>query len=265
MCEPLRNVSEYLTQVVTAHALSEINNQEQLSLAYVLHLVGVPSALAVTIAKVQYAMMLLLGIVLVRNAAKAYGPAIVPFGAVSFVLIGGPFLHVTQVVAALPAALLMAGRSKSKSAAAAATLLAIPWLDYATVLTVLPIAVAVSYAMVRKLCGQSIRAASTFVVVSTSFIVASAFYVAGDRLRGRPAYGNVAPSAMAETTWRTLVDFDRHGHIWLSSLAKIPTEAALVIIIGLIARETLERQMTGSHVPLSRISLKVIAQQVERA
>jgi hypothetical protein len=255
MCEPLRNVPEYLTHVVTAHALSEINNQEQLSLAYVLHLVGVPSTLAVTVAKIQYVIMLVFGILLARNAAEAYGPAIVPFGAVSFVLIGGPFLHVTQVVAALPAALLMTGRLRSKSAAAAATLLAIPWLNYATVLTVLPIAVAVCYAMARHLCGQSVRVASTFVAVSTFGIVASAFYVAGDRLNGRPIYGNAPASAMAETTWRTLVDFDRHGHIWLSSLAKVPTEAALVIIVALIARETLGQRMISTRGQLSRVSL----------
>ena len=232
---PASTILEYFSAVIPAHAFSEINNQEQFSLAYAAHALGVSETLSVELSKIEYAGMLVLGVALARAASKEIGIAIVPFGAVAFVLVGGPFLHVTQMAAALPAALLVASRSRSKAAAAAACLLAIPWADFATVLTVLPVAGGALYYVIRSLWNLDARRSLALVSLAIGSITASAFYVATHLDRGIPRYANVDVNALAETTWRSVVDFDRHGHVVLSSLAKLPTECAVLLVVGAIA------------------------------
>jgi hypothetical protein len=231
---PLDTICEYFSAVIPAHALSEINNQEQMSLAYPLHLIGIPAAPALLVAKIDYAIMVCLGLILARDVSTRFGRPMLLWGPTVFVLLGGPFMHVTQVVAAVPAALLLAGRAKSKAAAYAVAILSIPWINYADVLTVVPFAAGALYVTLRQLCGLNARSAMSLVFTGCAFVVASAFYVALHVTHAHPVYGNVLATSIAENTWKTVVDSDRHGYRLLSAVAKVPTILALLTIVAVM-------------------------------
>ena len=234
MALPLDTIGEYFTTVIPAHALSEINNQEQLSLAYPLHLVGVPPEPALLFAKIEYATMLCLGVIIGKHASTKFGRPMILWAPTVFVLLGGPFMHVTQVVAAIPAALLMAGRAKSKTAAYAIALLSIPWINYADVLTVIPFAAGALFVILLQLCRLDVRNAMILVLAACAFVVGSAIYVALHITYAHPIYGNVLTTSIAESTWKVVVDSDRQGHPLLSAIAKIPTVGALMAIVAVI-------------------------------
>ena len=233
---PLDTIGEYFTTVIPAHALSEINNQEQLSLAYPLHLIGVPSGRALLLAKIEYGAMLCLGLFLARGAATRFGRPMLLWAPTVFVLLGGPFMHVTQVVAAIPAALLVVGRAKSNTAAYAVAILSVPWINYADVLTVIPFAAAALYVILRQVCGLDVRRGMGLVFAGCAFVVVSAFYVALHVTHAHPMYGNVLGTSIAEGTWKTIVDSDRHGYRLLSAIAKLPTILALLMIVAAMVK-----------------------------
>jgi len=236
---PLPTLVEYFARAIPAHALSEVNNEDQLSSAYLLHQLGVSEALAVLLAKFDYVVMLGLGVALAGRAARTFGPAMIPFGATAFVLLGGPFLHVTQIPAALPAALLVAGRARSRQAGGVAAVLAIPWVNFSTVLTILPVAAGAFYVAARRL--WKIGAVRAAIVVSLAIIAeaAAALYVAFDPIQHIPNYGIVLPTDLAESTWKTIIDQQQHRHVLLATIAKIPTELALLALAAVIARAAL--------------------------
>jgi hypothetical protein len=235
---PVPVIVEYLTRVIPAHALSELNNQDQLSSAYALHALGASAGLALLLAKANYALALVLGILVSRRAAARFGAAMLPFGATAFALLGGPFLHVTQLAAALPAALLVVGRSPSRPARAAAAILAVPWLNFATLLAVLPAVIGALYLTLRKFFGAwSAGRTAALVAAAAAAEAFAAVFLAQTYVRVIPSYGRVLPNDLAEVTWKAIIDLQQHDHVVLATLAKLPTELAVIAVVAIISRE----------------------------
>lgn len=122
---------EYLYPVLHFHALSEIGSDRQFALSTVLHWLGVADNAALAIGLMSYVVAVLGGIVTGRDLERRFGePAFLVAAPAAFALLGGVFLHVTQMIAALPLALLLLRelpRAKTPLAAAMA-LLAVPWI-----------------------------------------------------------------------------------------------------------------------------------------
>jgi len=122
---------EYFTSVLPAHALSELGRDTQLSLTAVLAGVGLVPGAAVRAGALWYLVMLVLGVAAAGMLAKCLrNDALVVCVPPAFAVFGGTFIHVTQVAAALPAAVLLANLSGKRRALAivALLLLAVPWL-----------------------------------------------------------------------------------------------------------------------------------------
>ncbi len=120
---------EYFARVLPAHAFAEVVAWFQYSLTSLLATLGVPAALALRIGSLQYAAMVLLGVVLAGPIARRIGPpAIVLFPAACAVL-GGPFIHIMQITSALPFAVYAATRAPNLRAWAwlGAVLIATQW------------------------------------------------------------------------------------------------------------------------------------------
>jgi hypothetical protein len=132
---------EYFTSVIGAHALSETLNVKQLSLAALLARSGLPALLAVRIGTLWYTAMIVAGISLAQRIAfRLRRPALLVLLPVAFAMIGGPFVHVAQIAALMPAALLLAdARRADTSVAISIMLLAVPWPQFATLGTSFPI------------------------------------------------------------------------------------------------------------------------------
>lgn len=132
---------EYFTSVIGAHAISEALNVKQLSLSALLVRSGLPALPAVRIGTLWYAAMIVVGIAIGQHAACRLGrPALAVLLPVAFAMIGGPFVHIAQIAAVVPAALLLVDARRADTIAALSILLlAVPWPQFATLGTSFPI------------------------------------------------------------------------------------------------------------------------------
>lgn len=236
---PLSVVLEYVTRVAPAHVLSEVNNQDQYGTAYAFHRLGASEHLATTLASVTYGVFLVVAMVVARGVARVYGGAMLPLAATAFVLVGTPFLHLPQLAAALPAALLLAARSRSRGAGAIVALLSVPWLDFSNVLKVLPVAGGATFALLRRLVRLDVRGSYILVGIAMCAIVGATYeatlHATGEVIRLRA----LLPGDLPETSWKTIVDAQQHRYVRLADLAKVPTLVALVALVASLARASL--------------------------
>jgi hypothetical protein len=131
---------EYATSVVPAHARSELYNfGAQYSLSSLAATAGFSARDALTLGTVSYLALLAAGLILGDRLRRRFDdPAFALVTPVAAVLLGGPFVHIHQMAAALPLGLMLLGRAPAKSAqfgllVFVVTALAIPWQTLAEV------------------------------------------------------------------------------------------------------------------------------------
>lgn len=120
---------EYVTKVLPLHALSELGSDGQLSLSVILHAVHLPQETALKLGSVSYVFMTAVGVCLARPASlRLQNAALLAAVPAAAAVIGGTFLHGTEIVAALPLALLLVDVKAIKPLAVGIlVLLATPW------------------------------------------------------------------------------------------------------------------------------------------
>jgi hypothetical protein len=125
---------EWLTQVLPAHASSELNNPEQFSLSSVLALAGAAPAAAEALGTLDYVAMVVLGIwAAAQTAARWRQPAVIALLPPAFAVLGGPFVHEHHLAMAIPMALLAFAQTRRREFVAAIVLLGAPWFSFAEV------------------------------------------------------------------------------------------------------------------------------------
>jgi len=123
----------YFAKDLPIHAASELVATDQYSLSHLLHVAGMGDRAALLLGSLSYLFMLAAGIVLARRVCAALGrEAFVVSLPTAVVLFGGSFIHETQFVAALPAALLLAAAARRARWAAwtAVALLSVSWFSF---------------------------------------------------------------------------------------------------------------------------------------
>ena len=124
-----RNV-EYFTRVIPAHAMAEGTSfGGQYSLAALLAQIHVPESMALTGGTISYLLMLVLGLVVAQRVfKKSNDPAFAIATAPAFVLVGGTYIHIHHMAAALPLAAIVLGTSQRRLIPALILLgLLVPW------------------------------------------------------------------------------------------------------------------------------------------
>lgn len=127
--------AEYLWAVLPAHALSEIGSDAQLSLTAVLHALGAPDAAALRAGTLSYVLIGIASAFGAKPMAKKFGDsAFVVAVPAAFAVLGGVFMHVTDLAAAVPLVFLLLSHSSAVRAVStqALVLIAIPWWLLAT-------------------------------------------------------------------------------------------------------------------------------------
>jgi hypothetical protein len=218
-----RNI-EYARDVLPAHTLSEISNAGQYSLTYLAHLAGLEEHAAAALGTLSYFAMVGFGIVGGRLAAARTGrPALLILLPPAFAILGGPFVHVTQLAIALPAALVLADiRLRSVSSCAVAVfLLAVPWDAIRFLNLNLPILAGVTLMLAIDLFASSLLRAALVSVCATAIPIALLNIIGGFPTA---AVGPVNPSdgaALAETGWHTFVEVAYKPGIVPNMIAKL--------------------------------------------
>lgn len=206
--------AEFVRAVLPAHAISEIANGEQYGLSAMLYALGLGARAATTTADVQYVIFAFAGLWIVRFLRVSL-PESVVFVPMALAVIGGPFIHVTQIGAAIPLALVVVARMPSPIGWGGLTAIAaaIPWqasIGFGGLLGGLVLFVTLAYN----------RVAWPIAVLSAGALAAGLQFLQIPELH-RVAIGAIAavsPTALAEVPWRELASefpptaFTWYGH-----------------------------------------------------
>ena len=166
---------EFMRDVLPAHIASEVPSMKQYSLSWALHQFGWSDAAARAGGQISYLVMVGLGAVvawiLARRGESAAACAMAP----TLALIGGPFVHLAHMLAAIPAALWLAERTRPHAIGTApliALALPIPILfsDPLHVLAIPVIAGWIAYAYVERQ-AIALRAAAGAICASALLAV----------------------------------------------------------------------------------------------
>lgn len=227
---------EYVTQVLPYHALSEIGSNRQFSLTVILHAMGVADRSALGVGTVSYAVMALAGVVLAQRAARHFGndAFLVTVPAVA-AMIGGSFLHVTQIVAAIPLVLLLlqAAPKYRNVLVAAAVCLAIPWLwIYQPLLIVL--AAIFAFYIAWEGTRENAAAASACAAIVVAVLIALNAWSGGHgpSSAAMPAPRTAIPAQYAESSWAAAnLGYWSSGNA-ISWAYRAPTWCGLLLAFG---------------------------------
>jgi hypothetical protein len=147
---------EYALVALPAHVHAEGTTSIQYSLTWLLHYVGVPDAAAFQLASQQYALFTIAALILAGPVARRLRtPAAIALFPPALALIGGTFIHLQQMAAAIPFGLVLATRLRGAAAATvwvAIALLAVPWGSGSLLVTleVSTIVITVAFAALRS-------------------------------------------------------------------------------------------------------------------
>ncbi len=241
---------EYVRSVIPAHALSEVANEKQLSLSIVAHQLGASDALALRIGSFSYLLALGVGLAAAKALAdRLRTPALLVTLPVAFTLAGGgPFIHIAQIAAAIPAAAILYARLPERRVPLgfALGLIAIPWAQFLNLGTTFPLFVALAVVMLawslgveRPLAVAALALGALFLaLLPQQFLVdlpdpAAALTLAYD------------PTALAEKTWDVFTHAIAQSNGVAYTLAKLPTWAGLLAIAGISLGETLRESGAG--------------------
>lgn len=199
---------EYARAVLPAQAFSELVSSDQYSLSRVLYALGTHERLALMLGELSYAVMAVIGIALGRRAAALWNaPALIPLVPAASVLFGGVFMHDIQMIAAIPAALLVAAfvpANRRLVAFLALVFLAVVWTQHVSRSVILADAVAVIGAGVVAFDGGRRAAVSTALAVvfsTAALLLIGQFQPVVRATQVRTAPFSAAASELASTAW----------------------------------------------------------------
>jgi hypothetical protein len=249
---------EYAVRVLPAHALAEIGNEEQYALSPMLFQFGIGAGTARLLGTLSYLVSISLGIAAAKRVAgRLAAPAAIALLPPASALVGGTFLHVTQMSVAIPILLLIAARSpRSRTLAGTGVLLlAVPWGVFGQLVAMLPLVGAVVTFLAIALLGAPLRYAALGGVTAIAFVAALMNATPGSSPDPAGAALAVADGKLlAEASWAAAIDAGRHGNILVSDIAKLPTWAALgAMVVCATSLAAGERRFAGAASEGSRL------------
>jgi hypothetical protein len=226
---------EYLTAVLPAHALSELSSEAQLSLSAISYALGAAPARAVAIGAVSYLIAMVCGILTGYALSRRFNSnAFLIFAPAAFSLIGGTFIHVTQLAAALPLALLLSSHEKRYRPVflTAALLLAVPWRLAGTPLLIAAATLAIAY-VAWEASGKNLRMCAACATGALAILLLINVFTGEPRHTGtsKNLAGLINP-VYAEAGWA------RYNEAYLSGsgadrwLRRIPSWLGLLLLGG---------------------------------
>lgn len=225
----------YLREVLPAHAHSEIGSTAQYGMTWILHGLHASDSAAIAGGELSYAIMTLLGLVaaralMIRRNDVAYAALVPP----AFAVLGGTFMHYTQIMIAIPAALLLYQRSGERGRAFFGTaflLLVFPWawalgqpvlvVPYALISGVLAVWV------LHWSNSAALRVALASALLTGVLIIAA--YHFGPGLNTH-VHAVRAQGALAQSSWEQFVRSQRASTSIVWWIAKAPTWIGLAIL-----------------------------------
>jgi hypothetical protein len=224
----------YFVDVLPSHAQSEIGYITQFGLTWLLTAAGASDRVALAAGNVSYAAMSAIGIILAgalarRTQERAFIVLVPP----AFAVIGGPFIHYSEIMIALPALMLLCVHVRGSARAvcsAALLLVAIPWqwlMQLPLVIPAVLATIAIARFYLRFPLAWALRAAALCVIFA-SIVGLSAAEFGPQVVTDAPAMHLNAQ--LAQASWAAYVR--EHsvsaGTFWW--IAKMPTWIGLLLL-----------------------------------
>lgn len=225
----------YVRDVLPAHARSEIGSTAQYGLTWVLHGLHASDRVAILGGEVSYACMTLLGLLAAhafykRSNDPAYAALIPP----AFAVLGGTFMHYTQIMIAIPAALLLVQQAAPRSRVlfgAALLLLVVPWawvLGQPALIAVFAVVCGgVAAALLRCSGTASLRVALAAALLGAVIIVAGARFGPG---LNPHVHAIALKGGLAQSSWAIFNREQRASTAAIWWIAKAPTWLGLLLL-----------------------------------
>ena len=239
---------EYFTAVLPAHALSEVTRDTQFSLTAVLASLGASQTVAVRGGSLWYVAMLIVGTLvaglLARKSANGAFLACVP---PAFAVLGGTFIHVTQIAAALPAAAIVVFEKKEHQPLALVALLAlaVPWLWVVSPALIVAPLVPVGYLAWRYWNGN-VQAALLAAVAAAVLVWGLMELAALPAHTATHAHAVALDPRLAEATWSAFTQKSSTNSV-AAWMLRIPTWAGLVLLLAILIRDA--RRGSAANAP----------------
>lgn len=246
---------EYFRTVLPLHALSELDSDGQLSLSVILHALGMSDARAVQMGTLFYLAVNAAGIWAARAVACRLGSrALLIAVPAATAVVGGSFIHSTEIVAAIPLALLLVPQQRYRAAfAGALVLLAIPWLtstdDPSRFIGWFALCAA-SAGYILRVCGGLGNVASA---ACAALIFAAICEVSFAYDRSRIAYIHSPHTPVAviderypQAGWARVVHATFASQSAPAWLLRVPTWGGLVLLLGTATLVTFRRPVSDT-------------------
>jgi hypothetical protein len=242
---------EYVRDVLPLHALAELPRQTQYSASWIANAFGVVSDTALRIGEVTYVLALVAGIWSGYAFSRRWKePAALVFAPLAAAVIGGTFVHASQVVLAAPFAALLATRESGTLrhvSLIACALLCVPWLQGGQQQGVVVLATIVVYgiALAVSTFGFALRAAACAAVLA--LVLAHRFDAPISHAPAFPV--QTASAQFASASWGQYI-WREQSEVSVALLAaKMPSWLALLLVIGCAAAALADKE------PVSRVGV----------
>jgi hypothetical protein len=224
---------EYIHEVLPAHALSDVADVGQFSFTVLVHALGFSDRLASRAGTIWYVVMSFAGVLAAITMAKRSKSlpllALLPM---AFAVFGGVYVHWQQVVAAIPAALLLlrAQREPYWPLVASVIALAVPWMYVVGWGFLIPGAVAITGVLAWQLLKPALLTEAVIVVGVFCALLLCNHALAHQA--AQPAFSTVvAPDQWADLSWgayvRARIPIGHGVFFWLH----FPTWVGLAVVV----------------------------------
>lgn len=215
----------YFTTVLPDHARAELLRSSQFSLSWMLAAWGFSPAFALAAGSLTYLVAAVVGIVLAHRSRRMEMLAFFPAAAA---LCGGTFVHLAQMLFALPLAIVVTANARRvvlSAARVAIISLALPWQTIAQSPWLLPLVPLLVFGLAFIALAMSAR--RSLIVALTATIVAALLVFAALHLSPIPQPVPVVSRSSAEFGWARWIAEHDVMRSWSISAMKVPTWAGL--------------------------------------
>ncbi len=226
-------IVEYMRFVLPVHALAEVPRPAQYSATWIAYALGVRPNAAIVVGEATYIVFLFAGLTGGRLLQRRWNePAALVLAPLAAAVIGGTFVHASQIALALPFAALFTTReqgSRRTLGAIALAILAVPWGGQAAVIV---LGVIVAAAVVFAATANS-RLAFRVALAATALTLALLFLARHPMTLRRSGSFPVAQSSEEVTSapWGRYIWREQSAVSIESWLAKAPTWCALLLLV----------------------------------
>jgi hypothetical protein len=231
---------EYLRQVLPLHALAEVPRPVQYSATWLLDALGFSPAIALQAGAATYVGSIAASVLIAMRLLRRWNDrSVLVFAPLAAAVIGGTFVHSSEIALALPFAALLAVREQGRLAAAGAlacAVLAVPWLQGGPQQTIVLVGAAVCAALVLLLNENSRLALGSLAgsaILAAALILAHREPAAVHQPRTFPipeSRGELASASWGRYIWR-----EQSAVTAADWLGKTPTWLALLALAALAA------------------------------